>query len=167
MRTGADLFAALARVAATLETKDDQPATTFRTVHEALDGVFGVRLFTILLQHRNLDAERIWTSHPIEYPVAGRKPRNPTHWTGLVLDEGKPFLARTPEEVAGVFFDHELIASLGCGSALNLPCIYRGDVVATLNLLHEPQWYGEEDARAGMPFAAVVAPLIADVYRTV
>lgn len=164
MRTGSDPFLQLARVASS-QSLPDQPQTTFATLERAVDTVFGFKLFTVLLQREDGSSERVWTSHPAEYPLAGRKPRNPTRWSLKVLEYGEPFLGRTPQDIEEVFFDHELIASLGCGSVLNLPCIYRGRIVGTLNLLHQAEWYGEDDARFGMPFAATVAPLIADCFR--
>jgi hypothetical protein len=45
--------------------------------------------------------------------------------------------------------DHTLIASLGCGSVLNVPVVLEGDLVATINLLHSAGFYiPERVARA-------------------
>jgi len=57
-----------------------------------------------------------------------------------------------------VFFDHALIASLGCDSVLNLPVVHGECVLGTLNLLHEADWYGEEDIASGTLFAALAVP---------
>ena len=42
-------------------------------------------------------------------------------------------MANTKEDLAKIFFDHELIWSLGCGSVINLPIVIGGQVVGTLN----------------------------------
>jgi len=57
-----------------------------------------------------------------------------------------------------VFFDHELIASLGCGSILNLPVATGGRILGTLNVLHEEHWYDDGDVGIGQVFAALAVP---------
>jgi hypothetical protein len=42
----------------------------------------------------------------------------------------------TPAEIAAHLFDHELIASLGCGSCVNMPVAVGGKVLGTVNLLN-------------------------------
>jgi hypothetical protein len=59
-----------------------------------------------------------------------------------------------------VFFDHALIASLGCAAVLNLPVVYDGRVLGTVNLLHEAAWYAETDIAVGLIFAALAAPAL-------
>lgn len=57
-----------------------------------------------------------------------------------------------------MFHDHELIASLGCESILNLPVCHKGLVIGTLNLLHGAGWYDAGDIPLGQVFAALAAP---------
>jgi transcriptional regulator with GAF, ATPase, and Fis domain len=131
----------------------------FGALDAALGAVLGHRLFTLMRYHeRTGESERIYTTHPREYPVGGRKALNPTGWTEQVLRRQRPYLGRTSADVERVFFDHALIASLGCGSVLNLPVVFDGRVLGTINLLHEASWYDETDAPVGLLFAALAIP---------
>ena len=149
-----------ARVAAAV-AQPGQPATTYEALQTALDAVLGHRLFTVLRFHADTgESERVWTNRPDAYPVAGRKALNPTFWARQVLQEGRPYLGRTAADIRAVFFDHELIASLGCASVLNVPVVWDGRVLGTLNLLHEAEWYDESDAVMGRAFAALAVPAL-------
>jgi transcriptional regulator with GAF, ATPase, and Fis domain len=145
----------LAAVAA-VATLPGQPQALFGALDAALGAVLGHRLFTLMRYHAGTgESERIYTTHPREYPVGGRKALNPTPWTEQVLRRQQPYLGRTPADVQTVFFDHALIASLGCGSVLNLPVVWDGRVLGTINLLHEAEWYEAADAPIGLTFAAL------------
>jgi len=104
------------------------------------------------------DSERVYTTHPREYPVGGRKALNPTPWAEQVLRRQQPYLGRTAADIREVFFDHALIASLGCGSVLNLPVVWDGRSLGAINLLHEEGWYDAGDAGLGLLFAALAIP---------
>ena len=57
-----------------------------------------------------------------------------------------------------VFPDFELIRSLGCESALNLPVVVAGRVIGTVNLLHEEGYYTDERVAAAanlLPYATI------------
>jgi hypothetical protein len=148
----------LAAVAA-VATLAGQPRALHGALDAALGAVLGHRLFTLMRFHADSgESERIYTTHPREYPVGGRKALNATPWTEQVLRRQQPYLGRTPADVRAVFFDHALIASLGCGSVLNLPVAWNGRVLGTINLLHEAGWYDEGDAPIGLVFAALAIP---------
>ena len=144
---------------AAVATLPGQPQALLGALDAALGAVLGHKLFTLMRYHeRTGESERIYTTHPREYPVGGRKPLNPTAWTEQVLRRQQPYLGRTLADVQAVFFDHALIASLGCGSVLNVPVIWDGRVLGTINLLHEANWYEESDAPIGLLFAALAIP---------
>ena len=150
----------LAAVASAL-AKPGQPAATYAALETATNAVLGHTLFTILRYHAATgESERVWTSRPDAYPVAGRKALNPTFWSRQVLEERRPYLGRTAADIRAVFFDHELIASLGCASVLNLPVVWEGRVLGTINLLHEAEWYEEADAALGLAFAGLAVPAL-------
>ncbi len=86
-------------------------------------------------------ARRVYTNQPQAYPLSGLKEIIPGRWTEIVLDGGKNFVANTIEQIADVFPDHQLIASLGCGSALNIPVKLAGNILGTVNLLHETGYF--------------------------
>jgi hypothetical protein len=64
-----------------------------------------------------------------------------------------------------VFFDHELILSLGCASVLNVPVVWDARTLGTINLLHEAGWYDEVDVPMAEVFAALSVPLLLDLTR--
>lgn len=111
--------------------------------------VIGVKLFTVMTSDttRHL-SERIYSNMPDAYPVSGTKPYNETYWSDIALKQKRTFVANTIEDIAEVFDDHELIKSLGCESVINVPVIVGGEVIATLNCLHEKDYYTEERVKA-------------------
>lgn len=138
-----------------------QPEPGFRALDHALGAALGHKLFTVLLHHpASGESERRYTNQPEAYPVGGRKPLNPTFWTQHVLRAQRAYIGRTAADIRAVFFDHELIASLGCASVLNLPVVYDGRTLGTVNLLHEERWYDEADVPIGLLFAGLAVPLL-------
>jgi len=146
-RGAVDATAHLAAVAAAM-AEDGQPTATFAALETALDAVLGA----------SGESERVWTTQPAAYPVAGRKPLNPTFWSRHVLEQRRPYVGRSADDIRAVFFDHELIASLGCASVLNVPVVWDARVLGTINLLHEAEWYDDGDATLGLAFAALAVP---------
>ena len=140
-------------------TEPGQPAPLWAALDLALAAVVGHRLFTVLRYHPDSrESERCYTNRPAAYPVGGRKPFTESAWSRQVFGERRPYIGRSAADIRAVFFDHALIASLGCDSVLNLPVVHGGRVLGTLNLLHEADWYGEEDIASGLLFAALAVP---------
>ncbi len=132
-----------------LAAADDQPETAFRGMAELTDRLVGVRLFTLMtFDPQTRGARRIYSNRPNAYPVFGTKPVNDTHWTACVLDRHETFVANTIEAVAEVFYDYELIRSLGCESVINVPVIVAGEILGTVNCLHEAGYYTPERVAA-------------------
>jgi GAF domain-containing protein len=137
----------------------DQPRALFEALDRALASVPGHKLLTLLRHHEATgESERIYTNQPAAYPVGGRKPLNLTAPMQQVFRDHQPYLGRTAEDIREVFFDHALIASLGCASVLNLPVVYGGRLLGTVNLLHEERWYDDADIPIGLSFAALATP---------
>jgi hypothetical protein len=142
-------------------TRAGQPDVLFGALDRALAAVLGHKLFTVLLHHAATgESERRYTNQPAAYPVGGRKALNPTAWAQQVIHERRPYLGRSAADIRAVFFDHELIASLGCASVINIPVVWNDRLLGTLNLLHEEQWYEESDIAIGLTFAALAAPAL-------
>jgi hypothetical protein len=134
--TRSDPLPHLATLAAAIRAPG-QPQASLAAIEKTCAETIGHILLTVLLRHAKTgEAERFWTSHKDAYPVGGRKPLNPTFWTGHVIEGQKPYLGSTYEDVKAVFFDHELIRSLGCESVLNVPVVWNGATLGTINLLH-------------------------------
>ncbi len=134
----------------------DQPGATFRALDAALGQLPGHILFTVLINHPSLrQNQRCYSNKPAEYPVGGSKPITDSAWMQRVVRDGLPYIGRTRADIQEVFFDYELIWSLGCESVLNYPVRWRGQTVGTLNLLHRAGFYGE----AQVPEVALLAHL--------
>lgn len=146
---------------AAAQDRTDQPEALFAALDHALKSAIGHKLFTILTYDgATLEAARVYSNLPGPYPTGGRKRLAPGPWTEAVLDSGQAYIGRTEDDLRTVFPDHELIASLGCTSVLNMPVRWRGRTLGSLNLLHEAGWYDEDDVAACLPFAQFALPAL-------
>ncbi|MFN3993535.1 MAG: GAF domain-containing protein [Tabrizicola flagellatus] len=117
--------------------KSGLKVTAFSQLH-ADCAALGTRLFTVTaLDEAAAAHRRVYTSHPLEYPVQGTKPMEKDAWHAICVVARRTFVANTPAEFSEHFFDHELIVSLGLGSCANLPVVADGVVLGTVNLLAE------------------------------
>lgn len=89
-------------------------------------------------------AARVFSSDTINYPISGLKDIVPNRWSDIVINRQDIFVANSVSGFSDVFPDHQLIASLGLGSVVNLPVILRGKFVGTVNILHEAGYYTEQ-----------------------
>jgi hypothetical protein len=144
------------------------PPAVFRAIESLSADVIGHRLFTIMrFDPKHDEVERVYTSMPAIYPVGGRKKKRDTAWSEHVLRDGRVFRANTQEAIRAAFEDHATIASLGLGSALNIPVMRRagprdpGWCVGTMNLLHEAGWYTEQDELVGAQLGFWLAAALA------
>lgn len=116
-----------------------EQASAWAELHDRIEREVGVILFTVLAFTRGGSRmERIYSSHPAEYPVGGWKDVATDvspEWIAVSRDSASTFLAATPAELRTIFADFETIASLGVGSILNVP-LRRADGTnwATVNL---------------------------------
>ena len=139
-----------------------QPGAGFAALDRASSKTIGHKLFTVLLFHSETgESERLYSNQPQAYPVGGRKALNPTFWSEHVLRKQRPYIGRSYDDVRAVFFDHELIRSLGCESVLNLPVVIDRRTLGTLNLLHEAGWYKDAHIEVGCVLAALAVPVLA------
>lgn len=100
-------------------------ADAWAELHERVEREVGVILFTVLaFTHGGSRMERIYSSHPVEYPVGGWKDvatEVSDEWIAVSRDSASTFLAATPTDLRAIFADAQLIESLGIGSILNVP----------------------------------------------
>jgi len=133
---------------------------SWKALSDLAGGLVGHRLFTVMTVDMAMGlAQRAYSSHPKEYPVSGTKPIHRDAWFDIVHRQRRSFVANTIEVIAKVFPDHELIASLGCGSVLNLPVVLESDLVATINLLDVTGHYTPERVIAAEEGLAIPARL--------
>jgi hypothetical protein len=135
-----------------------QPQALYATLDRVLGRLLGVKLFTIMVRYDSGESERLYSNQPGPYPVGGRKQMKDAPWFREVILAKKHYLGRTAADIRWAFFDHELIAKLGCSSVVNLLAIHDGAVVGAINMLHEEGWYDERHIAAGAPFAQLLVP---------
>lgn len=120
-------------------------ASLFPALEELCQASVGHRLFSCSVfeigPNGSGTAARIYTNDEASYPLSGLKEIVPNRWTQIVVEEHRPFVANTVGGFADVFPDHEKIASLGLGSVVNLPVLRCGQLVGTVNMLHEAGYY--------------------------
>jgi hypothetical protein len=144
----------------------ERPDVALAVLETAMGATIGHKLFTCLLHHPAArESERRYTNQPGAYPVGGRKPVPDGAWARRLFVEHEPYIGYTADDIREVFFDHALIASLGCGSVLNAPVVYDGRTLGVLNLLHESRWYDESHAPLAQVFAALAVPAFLRLAR--
>jgi len=134
-----------------------QPDTLFRAFEAATARLVGHELFTLLYLDGD-EVARVYSNRPAEYPVFGRKPMNATPWGDHVLKGKKSFLGPDKAAIRWAFFDHELIFSMGLGSVINVPAVYDGQVIGTINLLAPEHFYREEHVAPVERLAPLLVP---------
>jgi hypothetical protein len=135
-------------------------AEAWKALEELARAVIGHELFTVMtVDMAEGLARRAYSDHPREYPVSGTKPVTRDAWFDIVHGERRSFIANTIEDIAKVFPDHALIASMGLGSVWNLPVVLGGELVATINMLDEPHHYGADAVTKALPLLSVPAKL--------
>ncbi|MFS4580883.1 GAF domain-containing protein [Phaeobacter sp. C3_T13_0] len=128
-------------------------ATVAQAAYDALctltKATIGAKLFTVMtVDMAAMLACRTYTDDHENYPISGTKPIEMNDWFQIVHGQHQCFVANTLVEIDQVFPDGKLIGNLGCGSVINLPVLMRGELAATINILHEPGYYNEARVRA-------------------
>ncbi|MEP3636509.1 MAG: GAF domain-containing protein [Paracoccaceae bacterium] len=127
----------------------NQPMATFKALEALVDKTISVKLFTLMeVDNERGVARRNYSNMPDAYATSGEKPINDDAWTQQVQGRQETFVANSIEEIAAVFPDHALIQSLGCESCLNLPIVVNGNVIGTLNCLHDAGHFTPERVAA-------------------
>ncbi|CDZ73460.1 Bll5495 protein [Neorhizobium galegae bv. orientalis] len=142
-----------------------QPNFFYDALDAALARHVGHRLLTLLYTDGD-EVARVYSNMPDVYPVFGRKPMGLTPWGDLVLRRQQAFLGRDRDAIKWAFFDHELIASIGLNAAINIPVVYDGETIGTINLLHEEFFYEETHVEIARKFAPLLIPAFLEARRT-
>lgn len=154
---------ALGDIAAILDAtaRNGDPQASLGAIDALAQRALGHKLFTVM-RHLALsnEVERVYSNNPEAYPVGGRKQKQNTAWGETVLNEGKPLIARNADELRACFPDHELILSLGIRSIMNIPVMFKGECVGTMNVCGNAGQYGEDDVRTGAILAGLIVPFV-------
>ena len=146
-------------------TKAIAEAATAKAAFTALDhfvsALVPVKLLTISMTDMKAGlARRAYSSNELAYPVSGTKKINPDAWFRRIHEERQLYVENdVVTNDREHFFDYELIASLGCAAAMNLPVVLGGSLVGTVNILAAKDSYTPEMATVFAEQAAVPAML--------
>jgi hypothetical protein len=158
----ATALAALNEVAA---AQASGPQALFAALDAASARTIGHTLFTILSYDRvTRESARIYSNMPVHYPTGAKKPLAGGPWVDIVLERGEVYIGHTHDDLQRVFADHQLLASLGCESVLNVPVRWRGATLASLNLLHTAHWYRDSPLPLACAFAQYTLPALLDTH---
>ncbi len=106
------------------------------------------------------ELQRLWSSNPKAYPVAGMKRKTLTPWSRQLLLCREIFVGQGEAVLAAVFDDHTRITALGLRCVVNVPLLMEGRCAATFNVLGcQAQWQPREVTMIRL-FAALATPLI-------
>ena len=132
---------------------------SYLSIGEEAQRRFGWKLFTAMRYLPGGEVERVHTSNPEAYPLAGCKPRRDTPWSRQVLVRGEPYYANDWAGIRAAFEDADKILGLGLGAVINVPVKDGERVLGTLNFLREAGGYRREDVDAALSIAALARPL--------
>ena len=130
-----------------------------RALHRLAEDTVGVRLFTLTADNPKKGyVRRVYSSDETAYPVLGTKPIVFDDTYRKMTEERFVYVANSVAAMEADFPDLDLIVSLGCGSVVNIPVVAGGEMLGSINLLHEEGWYTPERVAAAN---ALVVPAIA------
>lgn len=150
----------LGRLAGALASSD-QPPRIFRALDELSGEAIGHRLFTIMrFDPAQSEVERLYSNMPDVYRVGGRKKKKDTAWSDHILRDKKVYRANNAAGIRAAFDDSTTILGLGLESVLNIPVVFEGRCVGTMNLLHEAGWYQPSDEATGTLLGSFLIPVL-------
>jgi hypothetical protein len=142
-------------------TARSQPAEAYSAIDTLAARLFDHRLFTVtrsILETK--EVERVYSSNPTAYPVGGRKQKQDTPWGDQVLDRGQILICHGATDIERVFADHALILSLGITGMINVPVLFAGRSIATMNMSHAQDRFRQEDFPDMAILSALLLPLV-------
>jgi hypothetical protein len=128
-------------------------------LHRLAEALVGVKLFTMTADNpAGGYVRRVYSSDEAAYPLLGTKPITFDETYRRMTEERFVYVANSVAAMRGDFPDLDLIVALGCGSAVNMPAVAGGEMLGSVNLLHEEGWYTPERVAAAQ---TLIAPAIA------
>lgn len=144
---------------ASAHASNEQPEATLRALDEAVVVAVGRKLVTVLtVNEQEGTVSRAYSNMGDKYPVGGRKSIADTPRLRAVLEAGEPFIGRSRADILANYPDAETIFAAGCGSILNVPVLWKQQVVATVNLLHDDGFYEDSHVDIVRCFAQAALP---------
>jgi GAF domain-containing protein len=149
-------------VRAVMTLANEKPAReTYKAVERLAKETCDWQLLTILKYvEKDGVVMRLSSSDEAAYPIGGTKPLDKLTENQRIMDRGDIALAATREDVKRLFFDYELIFSLGITAIMNVPVRHAGRRLGTLNFCGKEGMYGEREKQIGRVLSGLLAPAI-------
>ncbi len=113
-----------------------------RALHHLAEETVGLKLFTLTADNPKKGyVRRVYSSDEAAYPILGTKPIVFDDTYRRMTEERFVYVANSRAAMKDDFPDLDLIVSLGCGSAINMPVVTAGEMLGSVNLLNEEGWY--------------------------
>ncbi len=133
------------------------PETPAAEALASCGGLIDNGLFTAMRFYPDvMEVERIHTSLPEAYPLAGRKKKRGSEWGDKVLLEGRINLGHGADHIRWAFNDHKTILGLGLDAVINLPVFEEEEVVGTINFLRGGSAFTRREVGIGRLLAAAL-----------
>lgn len=130
-----------------------------QALHHLAKATVGVKLFTLTADNPEAGyVRRVYSSDEVAYPTLGTKPIVFVETYRKMTEERFVAVVNSVEAMRADFPDLDLIVSLGCGSAVNIPVVAAGAMLGSVNLLHQEGWYTPERVAAAQ---GLIVPAIA------
>lgn len=101
---------------------------------------------------------RLYSSNPEAYPPGGSKDKSGTAWGRHVLLEQKLFVGEGEDAIREFFDDHDAIQRLGLRSIINVPVVYGGVCLGTVNFLMPRAAVSDADVQAAQLAGLLALP---------
>ncbi|CAB3712967.1 GAF domain-containing protein [Achromobacter pestifer] len=101
---------------------------------------------------------RLYSSNPQAYPPGGSKDKSGTPWGRHVLLEQRVFVGEGEAAIREFFNDHDAIRDLGLQSVINIPVVYGGECLGTVNFLMPRPQVSEADIDSARLAALLALP---------
>ena len=79
--------------------------------------------------------------------MLGTKKLPKNKWSKTVIKNKKHFLGKNKKDIKKLFFDHDTIFSLGCGSIINFLVKFNNTPIGTINVLDKEYKYSQSDIK--------------------
>ena len=120
----------------------------FKKIDRLIKRLIGHKLITFTVIDKSKQyVERIYTNNSRAYPLLGTKPVPRNKWSKTVIRDKKNFLGKNKKDIKKLFFDHDTIFSLGCGSIINFTVKFKNIPIGTINVLDKEYRYSQEDIK--------------------
>ncbi|MCA8119075.1 GAF domain-containing protein [Burkholderia cepacia] len=140
-----DQFAEMLRSVTDAHASITQPLDTLSAMDRAIEISVGRKVLTVLIVHAERGiVERVFSNVHASYTAGGRKRIDSAPRLQTVLATRQPFIGRNKDEILANFTDAQEILATGCSSIMNVPVLWKGSVVATVNLLHTENYFQSE-----------------------